>query len=398
MSPAALEGVRVLEAATLGAAPFACTLLAELGAQVTKIEPPGKGDPLRAWGNQKDGIGLLSKSLGRNKQGISLNLRSEQGRDILRDLVRQSDVVVFNFRPQTLKKWGLDYESLAAINPGVIVLQVTGFGSGGPYEERPGFGTIGEAMSGFSHVTGQKGGPPTLPRFMLADGVASLSGAYAILAALYHRDANGGTGQCIDMSLWEPMARLAEQLVLEYDQLGLIAERNGNRWDISAPRNAYQTKDKRWIAMASSAPSIAMRVFRAIGRDDMADNPEFQEAQSRLKHAELVDTAVAEWIAERTLDEAMAVFVEYEVAAGPIYDAQQIVEDPHGKARGMHVRVPDDELGSMLVQGPIAKFSKTPGEVRHLGPGIGQDNRSVYASKLGLTDAEIDELERDGII
>ena len=273
MTDGALAGLRVIDAATLAAGPLIATWMGEQGAEVIKVEQPDGGDPLRQWGAQRDGIGLMWKSVARNKKCVTLNLRLEAGRDLLRSLTRQADVLIMNLRPSTLRKWDLEYESLAAANPRLVMVHVTGYGAGGPKSDWPGFGTLGEAMSGFAHLTGTPDGPPTLPSFMLADGVAALNATYAVMMALYHRDAHGGPGggrgQLIDINLIEPLARLLEQSVLTYDQLGTIPVRTGNRWDISAPRNTYQTSDGRWLAMSGSAPTIAMRALRAVGRPEL---------------------------------------------------------------------------------------------------------------------------------
>ena len=322
-----LAGLRVIDAATLAAGPLIATWMGEHGAEVIKLEQPGGGDPLRQWGAQRDGVGLMWKSVSRNKKCATLNLRTEAGRDLLRSLVREADVIILNVRPSTLTKWGLDYPSLAAENPRLVMVHVTGYGAGGPKSDWPGFGTLGEAMSGFAHLTGTPTGPPTLPSFMLADGVAALNATYAVMMALYHRDVHGGTGQLIDINLIEPLARLLEQSVLTYDQLGTIPERTGNRWDISAPRNTYLTKDGRWLAMSGSAPSVAMRALRAVGRPELTMDPRFAEAQQRLRNAAEIDKIMADWIGERTLDDALAVFEQAEVAAAPIYDAQQLLAD-----------------------------------------------------------------------
>ena len=223
-----LDGVRVLDLASLAAAPLVATYLGEFGADVIKVEEPRHGDPIRGWGNQRDGVGLMWKSISRNKRSITLDLRCVDGQALVRRLVEHADVAIFNTRPQTLRKWGLDYESLRVVNDRIVMLHITGYGLTGPKSERPGFGTLGEAMSGFAHITGQAGGPPTLPPFMLADGVASLNAAYAVMMALYHRDVHGGPGQLIDINLIDPLARLLEQTLLGYDQLGLVPERAGN--------------------------------------------------------------------------------------------------------------------------------------------------------------------------
>ena len=393
-----LSGVRVLDLATLAAAPLAATYLGEFGAEVIKIEQPGAGDPIRTWGNQRDGIGLMWKSVSRNKKAITANLRVAEGQDLVRRLVAQADVVIVNTRPQTLRTWGLDYASLRAVNERIVMLHITGFGLSGPKSERPGFGTLGEAMSGFAHVTGESDGPPTLPPFMLADGVASLNAAYAVMMALYHRDVHGASGQLIDVNLVDPLARLLEQNLLGYDQLGLVAHRAGNRWDISAPRNTYRTSDGRWLAMSGSSPALALRVFQAIGRDDLVSDADFSDPQRRLARAAEVDAVVAEWVAAHTLTEAMAVFDAAEVAAAPVYDITQLVTDEQLQHREVFVSVDDDELGAMTVQAPVPRFSADTGRVSSLGPRLGEHNAEVYGDLLGLTAAEIDSLRAAGVL
>lgn len=393
-----LTGVRVLDLATLAAAPLAATYLGEYGADVIKIEEPRGGDPIRTWGNQRDGIGLMWKSVSRNKRSITLNLRVPAGQDIVRRLVTQADVVIVNTRPQTLQKWGLDYESLRKVNDRIVMLHITGFGLSGPKSRRPGFGTLGEAMSTFAHVTGEAGGPPTLPPFMLADGVASLNAAYAVMMALYHRDVHGAGGQLIDINLVDPLARLLEQNLLGYDQLGIVTERSGNRWDISAPRNTYQTSDGKWLAMSGSSPTLALRVFKAIGRDDLVSDDDFADPQRRLARAAEVDAVVAEWVAGKTLSEAMAVFDAAEVAAAPVYDIADLVADEQLQHREVFVMVPDEELGTMTVQAPVPRFSADEGRVAHLGPKLGEHNAEVYGELLGLTQDDIDKLRADGVL
>jgi crotonobetainyl-CoA:carnitine CoA-transferase CaiB-like acyl-CoA transferase len=394
----ALAGLRVIDAATLAAGPLIATWMAEQGAEVIKVEQPDGGDPLRQWGAQRDGVGLMWKSVARNKKSVTLNLRVEPGRDLLRTLARQADVLILNLRPSTMGKWGLDYASLAVENPGLVLVHVTGYGAGGPKSDWPGFGTLGEAMSGFAHLTGTPDGPPTLPSFMLADGVAALTATYAVMMALYHRDTHDGAGQLIDINLIEPLARLLEQSVLTYDQLGTIPVRMGNRWDISAPRNAYKTRDGRWLAMSGSAPSIAMRALRAVGRPELTLDPKFAQAQQRLRNAAEIDAIMGDWISQRTLDEALAVFEEAGVAAAPIYDAKQLLDDPQLQARNAYPAIEDPELGSMRVQGPVPRFSATPGQITHLGPRLGEHNAEVYGDLLGLAAGRRAELRERGVI
>ncbi|AYE98246.1 CoA transferase [Mycobacterium paragordonae] len=393
-----LDGLRVLDLATLAAAPLVATYLGEFGAEVIKVEQPVHGDPIRSWGNQRDGVGLMWKSVSRNKRSITLDLRCAEGQDLVRRLVQRADVIIVNIRPQTLRKWGLDYESLRGVNDRIVMLHITGYGLTGPKSERPGFGTLGEAMSGFAHITGQAGGPPTLPPFMLADGVASLNAAYAVMMALYHRDVHGGPGQLIDVNLIDPLARLLEQTLLGYDQLGLVPERSGNRWDISAPRNTYQTSDGRWLAMSGSSPALALRVFQAIGRDDLVRDADFSDPQRRLARAREVDDVVADWVAARTLCEAMRILEAHDVAAAPVYDITDLVDDEQLTHRGVFVSVPDAELGPMTVQAPVPRFSQSSGAVGHLGPRLGEHNEQVLKELLGLSDNDIDELRQRGVI
>ncbi|WP_374023965.1 CaiB/BaiF CoA transferase family protein [Mycobacterium sp. HNNTM2301] len=393
-----LDGLLVLDLATLAAAPLVATYLGEFGADVIKVEEPRRGDPIRGWGNQRDGIGLIWKSISRNKRSITLDLRCAEGQELVRRLVERADVAIFNTRPQTLRKWGLDYESLRAVNEKLVMLHITGYGLNGPKSERPGFGTLGEAMSGFAHITGQAGGPPTLPPFMLADGVASLNAAYAVLMALYHRDVHGGPGQLIDVNLIDPLARLLEQTLLGYDQLGLVPERSGNRWDISAPRNTYRTTDGRWLAMSGSSPALALRVFRAIGREDLLQDGDFSDPQRRLARAREVDQVVADWVASRTLSEAMAAFEAHDVAAAPVYDIRDLLADEQLAHREVFVAVEDPQLGPMTVQAPVPRFSSASGAVGHLGPGLGEHNVEVYGDLLGLTATQIDDLRARGVL
>lgn len=393
-----LDGIRVLDLATLAAAPLVATYLGEFGADVIKVEQPGSGDPIRSWGNQRDGVGLMWKSVSRNKRSITCNLRVAEGQQLARKLAAHADVVIVNTRPRTLRSWGLDYAALRAVNDRMVMLHITGYGLSGPKSDRPGFGTLGEAMSGFANITGETNGPPTLPPFMLADGVASLNAAYAVMMALYHRDVHGASGQLIDVNLIDPLARLLEQTLLGYDQLGLVPTRAGNRWDISAPRNTYRTADGRWLAMSGSSPALALRVFHAIGRADLVGDADFADPQRRLARAAEVDQVVADWVATKTLDEAIAVFDAEQVAAAAVYDITDLVADEQLAHREVFVRVGDDELGAMTVQAPVPRFSEATGRVEHLGPRLGEHNTDVYRDLLDLTPSDIDGLRARGVL
>jgi crotonobetainyl-CoA:carnitine CoA-transferase CaiB-like acyl-CoA transferase len=393
-----LAGLRVVDAATLAAGPMVATALGEFGAEVIKVEQPGVGDPLRTWGEQKDGVGLFWKSVSRNKRCITLDLRRPDGQALFHQLLDVTDVVVVNNRPSALAIWGLDYDSVHAAHPRLVYLHITGYGAGGEKSDLPGFGTLAEAMSGFAHVTGQPDGPPTLPPFFLADGVASQSAAFAVMAALYHRDVHGHGGQLVDVNLVEPLARLIETSTLNYTQLGKITGRVGNMLPASAPRNAFQTADGRWLAISSASPNIALRVFRAIDRPDLADDPDYSDPVRRQAHAREMDDLVASWISQRTLVEAMGVFERAEVAAAPVYDAQQLLADEHLRSRGMFVEVDDADFGTMTVQAPVARLSETPGGIDHLGGALGADNDAVYGDLIGLDAARVASLRAAGTI
>jgi crotonobetainyl-CoA:carnitine CoA-transferase CaiB-like acyl-CoA transferase len=396
--PGPLHGLRVVDAATLVAGPLVATALGEFGAEVIKVEQPGSGDPLRTWGDRKDGFGLVWKSVSRNKRCITLDLRQAEGQDLFHQLLAVSDVVVVGNRPSALRRWGLDYESLHERHPQLVMLHVSGYGRGGPWSDRPGFGTLAEAMSGFAQVTGQPDGPPTLPPFMLADGVAAQAAAWAVMMALYHRDVHGGTGQLVDVNLIEPLARLIESSTLSFDQLGISPFRAGNRLPASAPRNAYRTADDRWLAISSASSNIVLRVYRSIGRPDLADNPDYVDPVRRQERGLEVDALVAEWVGQRTLDEAMKVFLDAEVAAAPIYDAEQLLADEHLLARGTFPLVDDPDLGPVRVQAPVAQLSETPGGIAHLGQALGAENDGVYRGLLSIGPDRIDQLRATGVI
>jgi crotonobetainyl-CoA:carnitine CoA-transferase CaiB-like acyl-CoA transferase len=397
-SPGPLHGVRVIDAATLAAGPLVTTAMGEFGADVIKVEQPGAGDPMRTWGDRKDDLGLVWKSMGRNKRCVTLDLRSPDGQDLFHRLLDVSDVLVINNRPSALARWGIDYESVHELHPRLVMLHITGFGRGGPKSDSPGFGTLAEAMSGFAHLTGQPDGPPTLPPFMLADGVAAMAATYAVMMALYHRDVHGGGGQLVDVNLIEPLARLIESSTLAFDQLGTVPGRVGNRLDASAPRNAYRTADDRWLAVSGASPNIAARVYRAIGRSDLAENPDYMDPVLRQKRALEIDELVADWVCRRTLEESMAVFEAASVAAAPIYDAQQLRADEHLVARGTFVQIDDPDLGPMTVQAPVALLTETPGRIAHLGRHLGADNAEVFGDLLEVDPDRLAALRAAGVI
>ena len=392
---AALAGLRVLDVSTLFAGPLAATMLGDFGAEVIKIEHP-KGDPVRHHGASKDGVGLWGKVVGRNKRGITLYLGSPEGQEVFRRLVATADAVVENFRPGTLERWGLGYDELARINPGLVLVRVTGFGQFGPYAGRPGFGTLAEAMSGFAAITGEPDGPPTLPPFGLADGISALAAAFATMTALRARDTTG-RGQVVDLAIIEPILTLLGPQPTVYDALGQVQPRTGNRSANNAPRNTYRTRDGRWVAVSTSAQSIAERVMHLVGHPEFVDEPWFASGAERAKHADELDEAVGSWIAERDRDEVVRAFEEAHAAVAPIYDVRDVMADPQFAALGTLVRVPDPELGSVLMQNVLFRLSDTPGEIRSAGPSIGQHTEEVLG-ELGIDRDEVAELRRKGAV
>jgi formyl-CoA transferase len=394
---APLTGIRVLDVATLFAGPTAATLLADFGADVVKVEHPD-GDPLRTHGHVKDGHGLWWKVLGRNKWTVTIDLSRPDGQELLRGLARQADVLIENFRPGVLERWGLGYGALSERNPGLVMLRTTGFGQFGPYADRRGFGTLAESMSGFAALTGEPDGPPTLPPFGLADGIAGITGAYAVMLALYERDARGGRGQVIDLAIIEPIMTVVGAQPTVYDQLGLLLPRTGNRSTNNAPRNTYLTSDGRWVAISTSTTPVAARVMRLVGRADVVEQPWFDSGIERAEHGDELDGAVAEWIAERDFDEVMRRFEEAGAAIAPVYDARHVMEDPQFRALGSIVTLDDEDLGPLRIQNVLFRMLETPGAVRFAGRRLGQDTRRVLAERLGLSEERLDELAANGVI
>ncbi len=392
-----LEGIRVLDIATILAAPLTAQLLGDHGADVIKIEHPERPDGMRGHGRSVDGHGLWWKELARNKRTVGLDLRSDEGADVFRALVRGADVVVENFRPGTLERWGLGPEVLHGLNPGLILLRVTGFGQDGPYADRPAFGTLVEAMSGFAYLTGEADGPPQLPAFGLADSIAAMAGVSAVMMALYHRDARGGGGQVIDMSLLEPIMTAIGPAPTVYARTGEIQQRNGNRSSNNAPRNLYRTADGYWVAVSTSANAIAERVLTLVGHPEVIDEPWFSSGSTRAEHADLLDGYVGDWIAERSRAEVARAFAEAGAAVAPVYSAKDLVEDPQVRHREMLVEVEDPDLGTLLQHNLLYRMSASPGAIRSTGRGHGADTDAVLA-ELGYDPDHIAELRDRGVI
>ena len=392
----ALDGIRVVDAATLFAGPLAATILGDFGADVIKIEHP-KGDPIRNHGHQKDGVPLWWKMIGRNKRAITLNFGTPEGQELAKAILAKSDVLIEGFRPDTLERWGLGPEDLWKLNPRLVIARVTGFGQIGPYRRRPGFGTLAEAMSGFAAMTGESDGPPTLPPFGLADGIAALATSTAVMIALHERN-RSGRGQVIDMSILEPILTILGPQPLWFDQLGIVQERRGNRSVNNAPRNTYRTADSKWVAVSTSSQSVAERVMRLVGHPEVIDQPWFRSGATRATHAEELDGMVAAWIAARPLSQVMAMFEEAEAAVAPIYDISDVMADPQIRALDAICTVADEELGPIRMQNVMFRLSHTPGGIAWSGHRLGQDNDAVYGGLLGLSRDRQQELQEKGVI
>jgi crotonobetainyl-CoA:carnitine CoA-transferase CaiB-like acyl-CoA transferase len=392
-----LGNIRVLDIASFMAAPMAAMWLGDFGADVVKVEHP-RGDMMREWGSSHRGAPLFWKMVSRNKRSITLDLHHERGQELLRQLAAQVDVLVENFRPGTMERWNLDFESLAEANPKLVMLSISAYGQTGPYSKRAGFGTLAEAMSGYAHVTGQPDGPPTLPSFGLADSIAGLCGAYGVMVALHERDTISGLGQHIDLALYEPIMTMLGHHFVEYDQLGVVAGRLGSRLPFAAPRNVFLTQDGKWVAMSCSAQSVFERACRSIGRPELITDVRFVDNQARTSNHDAIDAIFEESIKSRECAEVLETLNEAGAAIAPIYDVSDVFADPHFKARGSIATVPDDDLGEIRMQNLVPKLGRTPGEITHAGPHLGQHSGAIYSEWLGITDEELDDLRRDGVV
>lgn len=396
MTDGPLAGIRVLDASTILAGPLACQILGDFGAEVIKVEHPVGGDGMRGHGPAKDGTPIWWSEIARNKRTIGLNLSASEGAEIFRLLVKTTDVVVENFRPGTFERWGLAPEELRALNPGLVLLRVSGFGQTGPYAARAGFGTLAEAMSGFAHLTGQPDGPPTLPAFGLADSICGIAASSAVSMALLHRERTG-QGQVIDLNLLEPIMTAVGPGPAVYGLTGEVGTRQGNRSTNNAPRNTYRTKDGHWVAISTSAQRIAVRVMELVGHPEVIDEPWFASGHTRAQHADLLDGYVGGWIAERTRADVLAAFDEAGAAIAPVYSSRDLVEDAHVRQTEMLVEVADPVLGPVLHHNVMWRMSDTPGAIRFTGRAHGQDTDQILG-ELGFTAEDVDDLRARQII
>ena len=396
-----LSGITVIDCGQVVAGPTIAMILGDFGAEVIKVENPDGGDQGRYFGRSKNGVPLTWKQLSRNKKTITLSLSKPAGQALFCRLIEKTraDILVESFRAGTFERWNLGYERLRELSPGLTMIRVSGFGQTGPYKNRPGFGTLAEAMSGFAHVTGQPDGPPTLPSFALADTTAALYATIGALLCLYQRDAKkSGRGQSIDVSLLESLYTMLSGHAVAYDQLGLPGRRTGSRTSGSAPRNTYRTRDDRWIAIAGSTQALTERLFKEMGRADLITDPRFKTNRDRLANVAALDEIVGAWVQERTQTECIAQLVKAEVAVAPVADFKDLAEDPHLLARKTLVAIDDPELGTLRMPDVLPRLSETPGKIRHAGLPMGVYNREIYQGRLGLTDAEMEKLKAEGVI
>ena len=392
-----LDGIKVVELGQLIAGPFACKMLAEFGAEVIKIEPPETGDPLRKWRLLHNGTSVWWASQSRNKQSVTLNLHSPEGQDVVRQLIKNADVLVENFRPGTLEKWGLGWEELKQINPGLIMLRVSGYGQTGPYKDLPGFGVVGEAMGGLRYLSGEPGRPPVRVGISIGDSLAALHGVIGVLLALRNRETLQGSGQVIDVALHESVFNMMESMVAEYSVFNEVRQPAGSSFPGITPSNAYRCADGKYALIAGNGDSIFKRLMSLIGRDDIGQDPRFAHNDGRSAHAEFIDGVIGEWASQYPLDYVLEALSEERVPAGRIYDVQNIVEDPHFKARDMLLESQLEDGTPVILPGILPKLSETPGGVDRAAPTLGQDTEKVL-KELGIQQEQLDVWKASGII
>ncbi|SES78799.1 Crotonobetainyl-CoA:carnitine CoA-transferase CaiB [Salinibacillus kushneri] len=394
-----LEGVKVLEMGSLIAGPFAGRLMAEFGADVIKIEPPGKGDPLRDWRHIYEGTSLWWRLQSRNKKSITVNLKSEEGQEIIKALVKECDILIENFRPGTLEKWNLGYDELSAINPGLVMVRVSGYGQTGPYKDKPGFGSVGESIGGLRYLTGYPDQPPTRVGVSLGDSLAAMYSVIGAMMALYHRDIHGtGKGQVIDVALYEAVFSLMEGALPEYDKMGAVRERTGSSLPGIAPSNTYLCKDGKYIVIGGNGDAIFKRLMEAIGHPELSEDERFQSNSGRAAHADYLDGLIEEWTKTLDIKTALDILDKARVPAGPIYSIEDIVKDPHYWNREMIQPFKMNNGESLKIPGIVPKMSKTPGDIKWLGPELGQHTDEVMEKWLAYDENKIQELKEKGII
>lgn len=384
---------------SLLAGPFCGQLLGDFGAEVIKVEPPGKGDPMRVWGrHRKNGRTLWWPVIARNKKSVTLNLREEEGQDLARRLIAEADVLVENFRPGTMERWGLGYEDLRETNPGLVMVRVSGYGQTGPYRDQAGFGAIGEAMGGIRHVTGFPDQPPPRTGVSMGDSLAATFGALGALTALYSRERNGGRGQVVDVGIYEAVLALMESTIPEYALTGHVRGRTGTVLPFVAPSNIYPTKDEDYVLIAGNADTVFGRLAGALGHPEWAEDERYATHHARGENMEELDAMISAWTKERTSEEILDAMAGAGVPSGKIFTAEDMMSDPHYAARENIVEVEDPEIGEIPMQNVVPKLSETPGKVERTGPKLGEHNEEVYGGLLKLSQRETSELGSRGII
>ena len=393
-----LTDTRVIELGSLLAGPFCGQLLADMGAEVIKIEAPGQGDPMRIWGQEKaNGRSLWWPIVARNKKSVTINCRVEEGQALVRSLVEKSDILLENFRPGTMERWGLGYDDLKSVNPGLIMIRVSGQGQTGPYAKRAGYGSIGEAMGGLRYVVGDPSTPPSRMGISIGDSLAATFAAVGGLAALHHRERTG-EGQVVDSAIYEAVLAMMESLVAEYQQTGYIRERTGSILPNVAPSNVYPTSDGKMILIAANQDTVFRRFAAAMGRPEMADDARYSSHAARGERQEALDAEISEWTKTKTAEELTALMENNGVPVGKIYRAPDMLEDAHFKAREAIIKVMHPEIGELAMQNVFPKLSLTPGRVRHTGPELGEHNASVLGDILGMSAGEQQSLRERGIV
>jgi succinyl-CoA---D-citramalate CoA-transferase len=394
-----LKGLKVLEMGQLLAGPFAAVILAYFGAEVIKVEPPGVGDPLRSWRAMYKGTALWWYILGRNKKCITVDLHTQTGQAIIRRLVKKVDVVVENFKPGTMEKWGLGHESLLEINPRVVMARISGWGQTGPYSPKPGFASVAEGAGGLRYVTGYPDRPPARPNLSLGDSLAGLHAALGILMAVYYRDvAKTGRGQMVDVAIYESVFNMMEGIVPEYDKCGVVREREGTRLTGIVPTGTYPCRDGRFIIIGGNSDRIFKRFVVAMGRPDMAENPRFEHNNDRVQHAEEIEDAIIAWTSQRPFAEVLRVLEEAKVPAGPIYSVVDMLKDPHFQARELFEDCPLGDDDTVKLPALVPKFSETQGGTDWVGPPLGAHNEEILGGILGFSEQELQKLKADGVI
>ncbi|HEX9684610.1 MAG TPA: CaiB/BaiF CoA-transferase family protein [Burkholderiales bacterium] len=395
--PLPLQGIQVIELGTLIAGPFCARLLAEFGAEVIKIEPPGLGDPLRKWRKLHQGTSLWWYAQARNKKSVTLDLKQPEAQEIVRKLAEGADIVVENFRPGAMEKWGLGWDRLSKLNPGLVMVRLSGFGQTGPYRDRPGFGAIGESMGGMRYVTGYPDRPPVRVGVSIGDSIAALHGVIGALMALHHRNVNGGRGQVVDVALYEAVFNMMESVLPEYDRFGFVRERSGASLPGIVPSNTYVTRDDKYVVIGANADPIFKRMMNAVGRPDLANDPALAHNDGRVARTEEIEEVIGDWVAAHDLEHVLQVLEQADVPSSKIYDIADIARDPHYAMRGMIQQFTLEDGKPLKLPGIVPKLSETPGSTKWVGPALGEHTAEVLAA-LGYSEEQQEELKRRGVI